>query len=328
MKARVVVCNTRRALLAAGAVAMLGISAHVSAWPDRSVRLVVPFGTGGGTDIQARLLAEKLRDLSGQTFIVDNRAGAGGMIGAENVINAPADAHTVLFTTATLAINTTLFSKTLKFDPRKELIPSTLISNAPNVLCVHPTVPAKTVPQLISLARNQPGLLNAGVNVPGSTSHLAAEMFSQLAGLKTVVIPYTGGGPAMAALMTGDIDLLFATGPVATSAMKTGRVRCLAVTTAEKNSSLPELPTMASFVPGLEIGNWYAMFFKRGTSQAAVDALSGLMKKTLNDRKIREFYAREGLEPVGSAPEDLRKLFERDVAKYAKVIQQGKIPLR
>lgn len=328
MKVRDVVCNTRRALLAAGAVAVLGIPAQVSAWPDRTVRLVVPFGTGGGTDIQARLLADKLRELSGQTFIVDNRAGAGGTIGAENVVNAPADGHTVLFTTATLAINTTLFSKRLKFDPRTDLVPSTLISNAPNVLCVHPTVPVKTVPQLIDLAKKRPGVLNAGVNVPGSTSHLAAEMFSQLAGIKTVVIPYTGGGPAMAALMTGDVDLLFATGPVASAAMKTGRVRCLAVTTAEKNSSLPELPTMMSFVPGLEIGNWYAMFFKKGTSPEAVNALSALMKKTLGDPKIRKFYANEGLEPVGSSPAELREHFARDVAKFAKVINDGKIPLR
>lgn len=328
MKVREVVCNTRRALLVASAIAVLGIPAQASAWPDRSVRIVVPFGTGGGTDIQARLLADKLRELSGQTFIVDNRAGAGGIIGAENVVNAPADGHTVLFTTATLAINTTLFSKRLKFDPRKDIVPSTLVSNAPNVLCVHPTVPAKTVPQLIALAKNQPGVLNAGVNTPGSTSHLAAEMFSQLAGIKAVIIPYTGGGPAMAALMTGDIDLLFATGPVASAGMKTGRVRCLAVTTAEKNSALPELPTMTSFVPGLEIGNWYAMFFKKGTPPEAVNALSALMKKTLNDKKISGFYGREGLEPVGSSPEELRKHFERDVAKFAKVIQEGKIPLR
>jgi tripartite-type tricarboxylate transporter receptor subunit TctC len=302
--------------------------APAAAWPEKTVRVVVPFGTGGGTDIQARLLGENLRRITGQNFIVDNRSGAGGLIGAELVVNSPADGHTLLFTTATLAINTTLYSKTLKFDPRTDLVPSTLVSNAPNVLCVHPSVPAHSVKDLIGLAKQHPGKLNSGVNTPGSTSHLAAEMLGQLGRIKTVIIPYTGGGPAMSALMTGDIDLLFATGPVAAAALKTGRVRCLAVTTAEKNRSLPELPTINTFVPGLEIGNWYGMFFPKGTPSEAVDRLSAIIKQALDDEKIKVFYAREGLEPVGSSPAELRDQLQRDIKKYAEVIRTGNIPLR
>jgi tripartite-type tricarboxylate transporter receptor subunit TctC len=153
-------------------------------------------------------------------------------------------------------------------------------------------------------------------------------MLMQMAKIKTVIIPYTGGGPAMAALVTGDVDFLFATGPVAAAALKTGRVRCLAVTTAEKNQSFPDLPTMNSVVPGLEIGNWYGMFFPKGTPQDVVNTLPGLIKKALSDEKIKNFYAREGLEPVGSSPEELRKLFLADIDKYAKVVKAGKIPVR
>lgn len=315
---------------AAVAAAALLISTSVSAqaWPEKVVRVIVPFGTGGGTDIQARLLSDNLRRITGQNFIVENRSGAGGLIGAELVVNGSADGYTLLFTTATLAINTTLYSKTLKFNTRTDLIPSTLVSNAPNVLCVHPSVPAKSVKELIAIGKRTSEGLNSGVNTPGSTSHLAAEMLAQLSGIKTEIIAYTGGGPAMAGLVTGDIDLLFATGPVAAAALKTGRVRCLAVTTAEKNPSFPDLPAIKSIVPGLEIGNWYAMFFPKGSPAEAVNGLSKVIKQALDDPKIKAFYAREGLEPVGSSPEELRQQLEQDIVKYAKVIKSRKIPLR
>ena len=315
------------ALVAAGFI--LGPAVGHAAWPERVVRVVVPFGTGGGTDIQARLLADNLRKITGQNFVTDNRSGAGGLLGAQLVANSPADGHTILFTTATLAINTTLFSKSMKsLNTREDLVPSTLVSTAPNVLCVHPTVPAKSVKELIAVAKRTPGGLNSGANTPGSTSHLAAEMLAQLAGLKTVIIPYTGGGPAITALMTGDVDLLFATGPVAAAALKTGRVRCLAVTTAERNSSLPDLPAINTFVPGLVIANWYGMFFPKGTSSEAINGLSKVIKQALNDSKIKGFYAREGLEPVGSSPEELRQQFANDIEKYAKLIKARNIPLR
>lgn len=311
-----------------GAVLVLGPALAQAAWPERIVRVIVPFGTGGGTDIQARLLADNLRRITGQNFIVENRSGAGGLIGAEIVVNGSDDGYTVLFTTATLAINTTLYAKRLKFNTRTDLVPSTQVSNAPNVLCVHPNVPAKSVKELIALAKFRPGALNHGVNTPGSTSHLAAEMMAQLAGLQTVIIPFTGGGPSMTALMVGDIDMLFATGPVAAAALKTGRVRCLAVTTAQRNRSLPDLPTINTFIPGLVIANWYSMFFKKGTPSEAVTGLGKIIKQALNDEKIKAFYAREGLEPVGSSPEELRQQFESDIEKYAKVIKSRNIPLR
>jgi len=314
---------------AAVCAAALLVSAQAQAeWPEKSVRLIVPFGTGGGTDIQARLLADNLRKQTGQNFVVDNRSGAGGLIGAELVANSANDGYTLLFTTATLAINTTLYAKRLKFNTRTDLVPSTWVSNAPNVLCVHPAVPAKNVKELVAIAKKRPGVLNNGVNTPGSTSHLAGELFAQQANIKTVIIPYTGGGPAMAGLITGDIDMLFATGPVAARALKTGRVRCLAVTTAERNKSLPDLPPISETVPGVVIGNWYSMFFPKGTSSEIVNKLSALIKKAFSDKKILGFYGREGLVPVGSTPAELKALFEADIKKYAALIKARNIPLR
>jgi len=318
-----------RPMAVAVCAAALLVSAQAQAeWPDRSVRLIVPFGTGGGTDIQARLLADNLRKQTGQNFIVDNRSGAGGLIGAELVARSANDGNTLLFTTATLAINTTLYAKRLKFNTRTDLVPSTWVSNAPNVLCVHPAVPAKNVKELVAIAKKQPGVLNNGVNTPGSTSHLAAELFAQQAKIKTVIIPYTGGGPAMAGLITGDIDMLFATGPVAARALKTGRVRCLAVTTAERNKSLPDLPPINEAVPGVVIANWYSMFFPKGTSSEIVNKLSVLIKKAFSDKKILGFYGREGLVPVGSTPAELKAQFEADIKKYAALIKSRNIPLR
>jgi len=318
----------RHAGVAAFAAALVFGGQAQAEWPDRAVRLIVPFGTGGGTDIQARLLADNMRQQTGQNFIVDNRSGAGGLIGAELVAKSHPDGNTFLFTTATLAINTTLYAKRLKFDTRTDLVPASWVSNAPNVLCVHPAVPAKSIKELVALAKKRPGELNNGANTPGSTSHLAAELFAQQAKIKTVIIPYTGGGPAMAGLITGDIDMLFATGPVAARALKTGRVRCLGVTTAERNRSLPDLPTINSVVPGVVIGNWYSMFFPKGTPPAIVNKLSVLIKKALSDKKIDAFFAREGIVPVGGSPDQLRALFEADIKKYAALIKSRNIPLR
>jgi len=309
------------------ATLVFGAQTH-AAWPEKAVRVIVPFGTGGGTDIQARLLADSLRRQTGQNFIVDNRSGAGGLIGAELVARSANDGYTLLFTTATLAINTTLYAKRLKFDTRTDLVPASWVSNAPNVLCVHPSVPAKSVKELVALAKQHPGKLNNGANTPGSTSHLAAELFAQQANVETVIIAYTGGGPAMAGLVTGDIDLLFATGPVAARALKTGRVRCLGVTTPERNRSLPDLPAIKTVVPGVEIGNWYSMFFPKGTSSDVVNKLSELIKTALSDKKIDAFFAREGIVPVGGSPAELRKQFEADIEKYRALIKSRNIPLR
>src|SRR5688572_30792544 len=201
--------------------------AAVAAYPEQPVHIVVPFSTGGGTDIQARLLADAFYRSTGQTFVVNNRPGASGLVGAQLVENAPADGYTILFTTATLAINPTLYGKRWTVDPLADLEPVSWITSAPLVLITHPNVPAKTVPELVAIAKKQPGLLNAAVNTPGSTSHLAAEMLKQKAGLDLTIVPFKGGGPAVRSVIAGETDFLFATGPSAAPYVRSGQVRAL-----------------------------------------------------------------------------------------------------
>ena len=313
------------ALVLSGAAFIISTAASAQDWPNKAVRMIVPFGTGGGTDIQARLLADSFRQSTGQTFITDNRSGAGGTIGAEIVAQAPPDGYTILFTTASLAVNTTLFSKSLKFDPRKDLLPISLVSSTPLVLCTHPSVPAKSVKELVSLAKKNPGKLNHGVNSAGTTSHLAAELMKQRAGLDTVIIAFKGGGPAAAALMTGEIDMLFATGPVAARNLATGRIKCLAVASPKKASAFPDLPTVASSIPDFAADNWYAMFFPKGTPQEFATKMYGAIKKALSEPKIAKFYKQEGLEPIAGPASELQQVFERDIQKYAEVIKRANI---
>jgi tripartite-type tricarboxylate transporter receptor subunit TctC len=313
---------------AMGLALILSGTVQGQAWPTKPVRMIVPFGTGGGTDIQARLLADSFRQSTGQTFLTDNRAGAGGLIGADIAVRSPADGYTILFTTTSLAVNTTLLAKMLKFDPRNDLTPISWVSSTPLVLCTHPSVPAKSPKELVALAKKNPGKLNNGVNTVGTTSHLAAEMMKQQAGLDLQIIAFKGGGPAIQALMVGDIDLLFATGPVAATNLKTGRIRCLAVTSAKKSSALPDLPTLSTVIPGFQAENWYAMFFPKGTPQDIVNRMNQVIKTALANERVATFYKREALDAIGSSPAELQSLFNRDVAKYAEVIRKGNIGTR
>jgi tripartite-type tricarboxylate transporter receptor subunit TctC len=310
------------------ATSVLGIALAASAaaqnWPTKPVRIIVPFGAGGGTDIQARLLGKNFYESMGQTFIIDNRSGAGGIIGAELAAHSPADGNTILFTTASLSVNVTLYKSRLKFDPLKDLAPVSWISSTPLVLSVHPSVPAKSVKDLVALARKRGGL-NAGSNGAGTTSHLSIEMLKQATGITLEHIPYKGGGPSMGALVSGEIDMVFATGPVAAAQLKAGKIRALAVTTAKKSSAFPDLPTMASIYPGIESDNWYAMFFPAGTPPAIVAKLNAEILKALKSKVFMDFMPREALDAVGSTPAELEANFKREMARYAKIIEAGHI---
>jgi len=310
--------------LAGAACAQTTSTSSGQAWPTKPVRVIVPFGAGGGTDIQARLLAKNFYESMGQTFVIENRAGAGGIIGAELAVHSPADGSTILFTTASLAVNVTLYKSRIKFDPIKDLAPVSWISSTPLVLVVHPSVPAKSVKELVALARKTGGL-NAGSNGAGTTSHLSIEMLKQATGVKLQHIPYKGGGPAMGAMVSGEVDMAFATGPVASAQLKAGKIRALAVTTAKKSSTFPELPTMASIYPGLESDNWYAMFFPAGTPKPIVDKLNVEIVKALKSKIFLDFMPREALDAVASTPVELEANFKREIARYAKIIQAGNI---
>jgi len=260
----------------------------------------------------------------GQTFVIDNRAGASGLIGAELVAKSPPDGYTVLFTTASLAVNTSLYKK-IAFDPLKELQPVSWISSVPLVLVLHPSVPAKSVRELVALTKKEKGGLNGASNGAGTTSHLSLEMLKQLAGAHLTHIPYKGGGPAMTAMIGGEADFQFATALTAQPHVKSGKIKALAVTTLKKSSAFPDLPTMASIYPGFESDNWYAMFIPAGTPREVVAKLNAEILKAIKAQDVRDFMTREGADPVGSTPEELAGYFKREIDKYAKIIKAGNI---
>ncbi len=313
-------------LLSAIAIGLSGTAA-AQVWPDKTVRVVVPFGPGGGTDIQGRLLGKKFYESLGQTFVVDNRAGAAGLIGTELVVKAPADGYTVLFTTASLSVNVTLYKKSMTFDPLKDLAPVSWISSVPLVLVTHPSVPVKSVKELVALAIKT-GKLNAGNNGAGTTSYLAVEMFKQATGASLANVSYKGGGPAVIALISGEVDFEFGTALAVAPHVASGKVRAIAVTTAKPAKAYPNLPTMVSMYPGFDVDNWYAMFMPAGTPKPIVDKLNAEILKALKSSDVVEFMAKEGGEPVGSTPEELTAMFRREVAKYAKVIEAGQITIQ
>ncbi len=301
-----------------------GVPAAAQQWPAKAVRIIVPFGAGGGTDIQGRLLGQKFQQSMGQNFLVDNRSGGAGLIGAEVVVKSPPDGYTILFTTASLAVNVTLLSKRLNFNPVTDLVPVSWISSVPLVLVTHPSVPAKNLKEFIALAKKS-GKMNAAHNGSGTTSHLSVEMLNLFAGTKVTPIPYKGGGPAIVAQISGETDFTFATALAAQPFIKSGKVRPLAVTTAKRSSAFPDLPTMNTIHPDFEADNWYAMFFPKGTPKDIVGKLNAEIIKALKSPDVDGFIRKEGGEPVGSTPEELASYFKREVEKYAKVIKAAKV---
>jgi len=319
--------KTKVCVLAAAVVAIgsaVPIPSVAQQWPAKPVRMLVPFPPGGGTDIQARVLSTAFQKSTGQRFIIENRTGASGLIATQIAVEAPPDGYTILFTSGSIAPVATLFAKRIKFDLHKDLQPISLVSSTPLVLSLHPSVPAKSVKELIALVKRTPKI-NAGGNSAGTTAHLAAEMFNQWFGLKATVITYRGGGPAVVALISGEIDYIFATAPSIMPHIRAGRAKGLAVTTKKRSSALPDLPTMDSMYPGFVAYNWYAMFFPKNTPGAIVDKMNAEIRKALGTSEIKSFYPKQALDPVGSSPKELAEFFQEEVTKYAKVIKAANI---
>jgi len=305
------------ALAGAGPVA-------AQAWPAKPVRIVVPFTPGGGLDIQARLFGKKFYETLGQTFVVENRTGAGGLIGAEAVARSAPDGYTLLFSSASLAVNVSLYKK-LAFDPVKDFDPVSWVSSVPLVLVVHPSVPVKSVPELVALARKRAGQFNASSNGIGTTSHLSIEMLKQYAGVAVTHVPYKGGGPATTAVLSGEVDIAFVPVLSAQPFMKSGKVKVLAVTTAKRSSILPDVPTMKSYYPEFESDNWYAFFVPAGTPQDIVTKLNAEILKALKAPDVIDYLSHDGADPVGSTPAELAANYRREIVKYAKLIKAANI---
>ncbi len=311
-------------LLAASLAAALSAGAAYSQpYPTRPIRFVLPFGApGGAPDTIARNLAPKLSEALGQQVVVEPRVGAGGTIGTEVVANAAPDGYAILLTSPSHAINATLYRK-LPYDPVADFAPITLLAELPNILVIHPSLPARSVKQLIALAKARPGSLNYGSAGSGSSQHLAGELFKKMAGVDMVHIPYKGGGAVVVDLISGQLQLTFGS---ATSLphVRSGRLIAIAVTTAERVSSLPDLPTISEAgLPGYEASAWYALFAPARTPKPIIDKLHTEVLRALKMPDVRERLAAETIQAVGSTPAELGVFLQREIVKWGAIVRES-----
>ncbi len=298
------------------------------AFPTRPVRIVVGFSPGGSNDIVARVIAPRLSEALGQSVIIENRPGAGGNIAASAVLAAPADGHTLLMcTTGTLSIQPHLMAS-MPFDSEKDLVPVTQIANAPYLLLVNPQLPAKNVRELIDYAKARPGELNFASSGNGTGGHLAGEMFKSRAGVDMVHIAYKGTGTAMADVLSGQISVMFDQPVSSMPNVRAGKLRALAVASLRRLPGLPDVPTVAeSGLPGFDPVTWTGLCAAKGTPQAAIDRVQREVAKVIALPEVSQRLVQDGLEPVGSTPQQFRGFLVADKRKWGAVIEQGRIKL-
>ncbi len=311
-------------LVVAVSLAGVGTMAAAQSWPLKPIRWISPFAPGGGADITSRIIAQKLGPALNQKVLVDNRGGAGGNIGVDLAAKSPPDGYTlVLGTIGPIAINVSLYKK-LPFDPVKDLLPITQAANALNVLVVHPSLPAKTVKEVITIAKARPGELSFGSSGPGATDHLAGELFKTLTGVNMVHVPYKGGAPAMLDLMAGQVQTVFSTVSTAIGAIKGGKVRAIAMTGDKRFELMPELPTIAEAgVPGFEVRNWYGVFVPAGTSREIVMRLNGELTKILQMPDVKAKLLESGIEALHGSPEQFAAYIQSETKRWAKVVKDS-----
>lgn len=294
----------------------------VADYPTRPVRMIVPFPAGGSADTLARITGLKLAERWGQQVVVDNRGGAGGNIGADLLAKAPADGYTLMMGTVALAISAGLYKK-LPFDVSKDFAPVTLVASVPMILVVHPSVPAKSVNELVQLARNQPGKLTFASAGNGTPSHLAGELFAKSTAIKMVHVPYKGGAPAVADLIGGQVSLMLDNSLSVPGHIKAGRLRALGVSTGSRTALLPDVPTIVEAgIPGYEFNSWFGVFAPARTPQHIIARVHGDLSSVLRQTDVQEKLRTQGAEPMGSGPEAFAQLFRADVAKLGKLIAE------
>lgn len=313
----------RVALLAVLSLAWAG-ACGAQQYPHKIVRVVVPFAPGAGTDLTARMLSRRLQETLGQTFLVDNRTGAGGMIAAEIVHKAAADGYTLLFGSAALAGNVAL-QPAATFNPLKDLQPISLISISPNLVLARADSPIQSVRGLVEYALKNPGKLNAGSAGNGTSTHLGIELLNQMAGIRITHVPFKGASPSLVALLSGDTELDFQGALSSLAAIRGGKVRALATGSVRRMAAAPEIPTMDSFFPGFETVNWFAFFAPVGTPAAIVDKLSAELRRSLKSPDVADGMARDGIEAIGSTPQELSAHLKREVERYVKFIKVANV---
>jgi tripartite-type tricarboxylate transporter receptor subunit TctC len=316
----------RRTVLLAGLTACLalpaGMASAADAFPSRTVTLVVPFAAGGSTDLIARIIAEKMTEDLGQTVIVENKAGAGGNIGADAVAKADPDGYTILMgTIATHALNPAVM-KQMPYDPVKDFAPVSLLVLVPNVLEVNPELPVKSVQELIALLKSKPGEYSYASSGIGTPLHLSGELFKSLAGVDMIHVPYRGAGPALNDVVANQVPIMFDNLPSSTQFLKAGTLRPLAVTTKTRSASFPDLPTMEEAgVPGYETYTWNAIFAPAGTPQPVIDRLNAAAVKAVKDPATQPRLAELSATVVGSTPDELAKHVTAELAKWAPIVE-------
>jgi tripartite-type tricarboxylate transporter receptor subunit TctC len=313
---------TTIALLAAG---LAGGSAFAQKdYPSKPIRLIVPFAPGGGTDIVARLLAQKLTESFKYTVLVDNHAGGGGTIGAETTVRATPDGYTTIMMSGSYATNAAMYK--LPYDPVNDILPIGMIGNTAFLVALHPAVPIKSVAELVAYAKAKPGVLNYGSSGTGGIAHLSGELFDLLAGTKMTHVPYKGTGPALNDLLGGQIQLIFGSAPSTIPLVQSNRLRAVAVTTTKRSAALPDLPTVAEAgVPGYEVVLWYGVLGPKGLPKTIVARWNAEIRKATKLPDLRERLISEGFEIDDSPPEVFQAVLKRDVAKWIRVVKEAKI---
>ena len=304
----------------------VGMVRAQSDYPTRPVRIVVPSPPGGGTDIVGRVLAQHFSKGLGQPFVVENKPGAGNMIGIEAVARSPGDGYTLLFVASTLALNSVLYKK-VPYDPVKDFAPITLAATAPNVLIVNPALPARSLAEFIALAKSKPGALSYGTPGIGTSPHLSMELLKSMAGIDIVHVPYRGTAAAVTDLIGGQIAVTFANALTAKPQVDSGRVRALAVSGPKRIEALPAVPPLAEAgVPGYEAMQWYGLAAPAGTPAPAIARLNAEAVKALQSDEMKEKLALDGAQPVGSSPAEFAALIKSELEKWTRVARAAQIP--
>jgi tripartite-type tricarboxylate transporter receptor subunit TctC len=315
-----------RATLAILALAAAGAAHSQGAgYPVRPVRIIVPQSAGGSTDVVARVVAQRLTEALGQSVIVDNRPGAGSVNGTEAVAKAPADGHTLLAVAGSFTINPSV-RRNLPFDPVRDFAPVTLLAALPHILVVHPSVPARSVKELIALLKARPGEINYASSGIATSTHMAAELFKHMTGTNMVNVPYKGGAPAMVAMITGECQVNFATISTALPQIRSGKMRALAVTTAKRSSAATEYPTLAEAgVRGYSHSSWVGLLAPAGTNAQVISRLHAESAKIVRNSEVKALLLRDGLEAEGDSPQEFGSFIRDEIARWAKVVKAAGI---
>jgi len=302
------------------AAAVAALPAWSQNYPSRPIRIVVGFQPGGGVDISARAIAQKLSDPLGQSVVVDNRPGASGNIAAELVAKAQPDGYTFLMSNSTIAIPS-LFVK-LPFDVKHDLAPLSLVAMGPSVLVAHPSMPVKDVKSLIALAKAKPNDVIYGSGGTGNITHLEMALFNYMSATRMTHVPYKGGAPSVVGLLSGEVQVLFTSIPSILPQIQAGKVRALAVSTAKRNTALPNVPTVSEAgIPGYDAASWYALFAPAGVSKDILNRVSREVVKVMTVPDVRQRFAGDGFEPVGNTPDEFRKFIDDEIPKWEKVVK-------